>query len=191
MLVLLVHSINALLGCVCLSWPATPPSDAVTLLKVYGKVFAFIGRGLVTATGVALVEELLFRSWLPDEVAADLGYHRGVILSGLAFALSQRSMWVVPGLWLLSLGLAGARQRSQGNLYLPIGLRAGIMASSSVLQMGGFLTYQSNFPAWISGTHLFEPFSGVVGLTVALLWAILLYPKKPFQSNKITKTIRE
>lgn len=91
MVVLVIHSLNQFLGFVCLSWPTTPSSsEALTLLKVYGKVFVFVSQGLVTATGVALVEELLFRSWLPDEVAADLGYHRGVILSGLAFSLSQR-----------------------------------------------------------------------------------------------------
>lgn len=47
-------------------------------------------RGIVTAAGIVLVEELLFRSWLPDEIAAELGYHWGIILSGLAFSLFQR-----------------------------------------------------------------------------------------------------
>lgn len=91
-LVLSIHTINALIGFVHLSWPLTNLSakDALATLKGYGKVFMLCGQGLVTATGVALVEELLFRSWLPDEIATDLGYHRGIIVSGLAFALSQR-----------------------------------------------------------------------------------------------------
>lgn len=62
-------------------------------------------QGLVTATGIAVVEELLFRSWLPDEIAADYGYYHGIIISGLAFSLSQRlvSFVIQDILWLFSL----------------------------------------------------------------------------------------
>lgn len=91
MLVLSINYVNALLGCVSLSWPHTPsPLDALTRLKVYGKMLMLASQGIVTATGVALVEELLFRSWLPKEIEVDLGYHRGIILSGLVFSLFQR-----------------------------------------------------------------------------------------------------
>lgn len=91
MLVLSIQSVNALLGCVNLAWPSTLSSlDAMTRIKVYGQVLRLVGQGILTATGVALVEELLFRSWLPQEIAADLGYHQGIIISGLAFSLFQR-----------------------------------------------------------------------------------------------------
>lgn len=90
-LVLSIHSVNALLGCVSLTWPTTPSaSSAMTWFKVCGKTVMLAGQGIVMATGVALVEELLFRSWLPKEIAVDLGYHPGVIISGLAFSLFQR-----------------------------------------------------------------------------------------------------
>lgn len=91
-LVLSIHSVSALIGFVHLSLPSniSTASDALTQLKVYGKLLLLCGKGLVTATGVALVEELLFRSWLPYEIATDLGYNRGIIISGLAFSLSQR-----------------------------------------------------------------------------------------------------
>ena len=93
MLVSSIQAVNALLGCLSLSWPyTTTPLDAISLLKVYGQMVMVVGQGLITATGVALVEELLFRSWLPEEIAADLGYHRGIIISGLVFSLLQR--WV-------------------------------------------------------------------------------------------------
>ncbi|XP_028069999.1 uncharacterized protein LOC114272477 isoform X1 [Camellia sinensis] len=194
MLVLSIHSLNVLLGCVRLSWPSTFISfslDDMTWLKGFGKMLLLLVRGIVTATGVSLVEELLFRSWLPDEIATDLGYYRGIIISGLAFSLSQRSPWAVPGLWLLSLGLAGARQRNHGSLSIPIGLRSGIMASSFILQMGGFLTYQPNFPQWATGTHPFQPFSGVAGLAFALIFAIVLYPRQPLHQQKKTREIQE
>ena len=47
-------------------------------------------QGTIMASGIALVEELLFRSWLPQEIAVDLGYHRGIIISGLVFSFLQR-----------------------------------------------------------------------------------------------------
>lgn len=91
MLVLSIHTANALIGCVSLSWPPTPSHlDAITHFKVYGRVLMLAGQGIVTATGVAIVEELVFRSWLPKEIEVDLGYHQGIIISGLAFALFQR-----------------------------------------------------------------------------------------------------
>ncbi|KAF5481622.1 hypothetical protein F2P56_002261 [Juglans regia] len=183
-LVLSIHSVNAFLGCLHLSWPPIPsPSDAMRLFKVYGKILMLAGQGLFIATSVATVEELLFRSWLPKEIAVDLGHHRGIIISGFAFSLLQRSPQAIPGLWLLSLGLAGAYQRSEGSLSIPIGLRAGIMASSFVLQKGGLLTYKLNFPLWVTGIHPFQPFSGVVGFAFALVLAIILYPRQPLQEK--------
>jgi hypothetical protein len=89
------------------------------------------------------------------------------------------------------LGLAGARQRSEGSLSIPIGLRAGIMASSFVLQKGGFLTYNGNFPLWITGAHTFEPFSGLVGFAFALVLATVLYPSQPSRNKILKRTIQE
>lgn len=88
---------NSLIGCVDFCVPVALPisSSALTWLKVYGRIFVLFVQGLATATGVATVEEFLFRSWLPDEIAADLGYHRGIIISGLAFALFQRYMLIL------------------------------------------------------------------------------------------------
>ncbi|KAJ0698722.1 hypothetical protein HanLR1_Chr10g0382961 [Helianthus annuus] len=179
MLVLLIQYTNVLLGLVSLSWPSIP-SSSTDLLNLSGKVIRFVGQGLVTAVAVALVEELLFRSWLPEEIAVDLGYNQGIILSGLAFSLSQWSLKAIPGLWLLSVGLAGVRQRCQGRLSLPIGLRAGIMASTFLLKEAGLLTYQQHsYPLWVTGGDPFQPFNTIVGLAVALLWAAILYPQQP------------
>ncbi|KAL3830071.1 hypothetical protein ACJIZ3_018873 [Penstemon smallii] len=186
-LVILIHSVNSSLGCVHLCWPTTlssSSSEPVLLIKMYGSMLMLVVRGIATATGVAVVEESFFRSWLPQEIAADLGYYQGIIISGFVFALFQRSMWQIPGLWLLSLSLAGARQRSKGSLSLPIGLRTGILASNFILKMGGFLTYEPNFPLWITGGHPLQPFSGVVGFAFTLVLAIILCPKQPFTGEK-------
>ncbi|XP_030488681.2 uncharacterized protein LOC115705482 isoform X1 [Cannabis sativa] len=186
MLVLSIQAVNVVLGCVSLSWPYSPSSfDVLTCLKVYGQMLMMVGKGIATATGVALVEELLFRSWLPEEIAADLGYHRAYIISGLVFSLIQRSLWAVPGLWLLSLSLSGVRQKAQGCLSVPIGIRAGILASSFVLQTGGFLTYKPNFSLWLTGTQPFQPFTGLSGFAFSLLMALILYPRQPMQTKSL------
>ncbi|KAI6682091.1 hypothetical protein NL676_035972 [Syzygium grande] len=194
LLVLSIEYVNSLLGCVSFSWPPSLHSsslDAMTRLKSYGQMLILVGRGAVTATSVALVEELLFRSWLTQEIAADLGYRRGIIFSGLAFSLFQRSPWAIPGLWLLSLSLAGLRHIGEGCLAIPIGLRAGILVSSYTLQSGGFLIHNPNFPLWITGTHPFQPFSGIVGLTFSLVLALILYPREAIMKKKLTRAIRE
>ncbi|KAK4415782.1 hypothetical protein Salat_2685600, partial [Sesamum alatum] len=193
-LVILIHAVNTSLGCAHLCWPtilSSSSSEPVSLIKSCGRMLMLIVQGIATATGVSVVEELLFRSWLPQEIAADFGYHRGIVISGLAFALSQRSIWEIPGLWLLSLSLSGARQKSQGSLSLPIGLRTGILASNFILRTSGFLTYQPNFPLWLTGGHPFQPFSGVVGVAFSLVLAVIFYPRQPSYRERITRVIRE
>lgn len=105
--------------------------------------------------------------------------------------LILRSIWEVPGLWMLSLSLSGARQRSGGSLSLPIGFRTGILASNFILKTGGFLKYQINFPLWVTGAHPFQPFSGVVGLAFSLLLAGIFYPKQPLYKKTTTKMIKD
>ncbi|KAM7256723.1 hypothetical protein ACFE04_012464 [Oxalis oulophora] len=190
-LVLFIQSVNALLGCASVSWFTSHPLpvfDAMAWLKVCGTILVLFGQGIITSTAVAVVEELLFLAWLPREITADFGYHQGIIISGLAFALFQRSPWAIPGLWLLSLALAGIRERNQGNLLIPVGVQAGIMATSFALQKGGFVTYNPNYATWVAGNYPWQPFSGAVGFGCSLLLAIILYPRKPrLRSNKRTR----
>ncbi|CAN1291026.1 Embryogenesis-associated protein EMB8 [Linum perenne] len=184
-LVLLMQSVNVCLGCASFSWPASHPAleNLFSYFKVYGKMILFSLRGTITATAVVLVEELLFRSWLPGEIAVDLGYHRAIVISGLVFALAQRSPLAVPSLWLLSLALSGMRERSQGSLSSVIGLRAGMLASSFILQSGGLLTYKDTLPIWVTGADPLQPFSGVIGLAFSSLMAVVLYPRRQLQEN--------
>jgi len=86
-----IHAVNASLGFASFSWPHIPTSlDSLTRLKVYGHMGLVVVQGTVMATTIALVEELLFRSWLPQEISVDLGYHHGIIISGMAFSFLQR-----------------------------------------------------------------------------------------------------
>ena len=51
------------------------------------KILRLLGQAVGIGVAVALIEEVLFRSWLQEEIAVDLGFHRAVFLSALAFAL--------------------------------------------------------------------------------------------------------
>lgn len=86
-----IQFVNRFLGYTTLSWPPIPSLvNLVSWLKLFGKSLLLVVLGIVPSIIVAAVEELMFRSWLTEEIASDLGYYPGIIISGLAFAISQR-----------------------------------------------------------------------------------------------------
>lgn len=190
-----IQFVNRFLGYTTLSMPAIPTlENLVSWLKVFGGSLLLVSIGIISSIIVTAVEELLFRSWLTEEIALDLGYFPGIIISGLAFAILQRSLQAIPVLWVLSLGLAGARQRREGCLSIPIGLRAGITASSFIFQKGGFISYKPipmHHPVWIMGIDTQQPLSGVAGFAFALLVACIFLPRNPMEKKNLRRTIRE
>ncbi|CAM8969887.1 unnamed protein product [Rhodiola kirilowii] len=191
LIVLSVQYVNTVIGCASISWQTCLPLLSFSWLPEFGKFLLLVAQGTISATGVVLVEELLFRSWLPAEISKEFGFHLGIIVAGFTFAILQWSLNAIPGLWLLSLALAGAKERSKGSLSTPIGLRAGIMATTFVLQKGTLLTYHSKVPLWIWGTHPVQPFSGISGLALSLLLAVCLYPRQPNDGKIAARKIRE
>ncbi|XP_062199104.1 uncharacterized protein LOC133901682 isoform X2 [Phragmites australis] len=180
----LVHSISILLGFATFrtgfsSFLARP----FDLVKSSSNVFLLALRGFATATSIAVVEEMVFRSWLPEEIAVDLGYSNAILISGLAFSLIHRSLPSVPGFLLLSLVLFGLKQRTQGKLAAPIGLRSGIMTASYLIQSSGVITSKPETPFWMISTYHLHPFDGVIGLSICSLLAILFFPQKPVQKD--------
>lgn len=89
MIVLSVHSVNSVLGYAHFSL------GSLAVLKAYSNVLVLVVRGLLTATGVSLVEELLFRSWLQKEIAVDYGYYQAILLSGIAFSVIHRYVFSI------------------------------------------------------------------------------------------------
>ncbi|CAN6469999.1 unnamed protein product [Victoria cruziana] len=188
-LVMLIHLLNSYLGYASLNLPQNLLFSSTSIggrLKAFGGLFMIVVRGIVTSVSSAVVEELIFRSWLPEEIAADHGYHSAIILSGLGFALFQWSLPLVPGSWLLSLALSGVKQRENGSLAAVIGIRAGITSTAFTIRSGGFIKYNQFTPFWVAGAHPWHPFSGAVGLGLIATVAVLFYPKHYSSRNKIT-----
>ncbi|XP_025804077.1 uncharacterized protein LOC112883072 isoform X2 [Panicum hallii] len=180
----LVHSISILLGFATfrtgLSSSLARPLD---LIKSSSNVFMLALRGFATATSIAVVEEMVFRSWLPEEIAVDLGYYNAILISGLVFSLIHRSLPSVPGFLLLSLVLFGLKQRTEGKLAAPIGLRSGIMTTNYLIQSSRVIISKPETPFWIISTYHLHPFDGVIGLSICSLLAILFFPQKPVQKD--------
>lgn len=180
----LVHSISILLGFATFRIGSSSilarPFD---LLKSSSNVFLLALRWFVTATSIAVVEEVVFRSWLPEEIAVDLGYYNAILISGVVFSLIHRSLPSIPGFLLLSLVLFGLKQRTQGKLAAPIGLRSGIMTASYLIQSSGIITSKHETPSWMISTYHLHHFDGVIGLSIWALLAIIFFPQKPVQRD--------
>ncbi|CAA6664593.1 unnamed protein product [Spirodela intermedia] len=171
--VVYIHSINALLGFVSLARPpihSSPSVHAAVLLKTYAWMLIRTLQGIVTATCIAMVEEVLFRSWLPEEIAADLGYYNALMISGLIFSLLQRSLTSIPGFLLLSLALCGpSKDRHNGGQPRRPGRWV--------------LVLQADTPFWLASSYPWRPFDGAAGLAVCLLLAVYLRPRRVLRSD--------
>ena len=93
----LVHSISILLGFATFRTGfSSSLARHLGLIKSSSNVFMLALRGFATATSIAAVEEMVFRSWLPEEIAVDLGYYNAILISGLVFSLIHRYVNSVP-----------------------------------------------------------------------------------------------
>jgi len=146
------------------------------VIKTCWRISTLVIRSFGMGLAISTIEELLFRSWLHEEIAGDLGFHKAVILSGIVFSSLHWSLPVMPGLWLLSVALSGARAKGNGDLSLPIGLHAALITGNFIMQTGGFIKYNSNAPAWLTGSYVGHPFGGALGLVFVAILALLLYP---------------
>lgn len=158
-----------------------------TCWRISRLVIHAFGMGLAIST----IEELLFRSWLHEEIAGDLGFHKAVILSGIVFSSLHWSLPVMPGLWLLSIALSGARAKGNGDLSLPIGLHAALITGNFIMQTGGFIRYNPKAPGWLTGSYVGHPFGGALGLGFVAILALFLYPWNGDQEAQKLETFKK
>lgn len=161
--------VEALLGWI----EVTAPS--VSLLPI-------VAEGLLSAAGIAIAEELLFRGWLLDELQRDYGKTTCVWLTAIAFALAHflkpiaeiiRTAVTFPALVLLGIALVLAKYRHGDRLGISIGIHGGLIWGYYIVDVGQLIEYRDRVPSWVTGIDG-NPIAGVMGLVFlsGLVWLV-------------------
>lgn len=137
---------------------------------------------LVLALLISLVEELIFRGFLLNQLQHDYTAWVAAVSSSLLFAVLHL-VWEgaeitpqLPGLWLMGIVLVIARWADGGNLGLACGLHAGWVWSMASLDTAQFVEYTDRGSEWLTGLKK-QPLAGGMGLlllcaTGGVLWSI-------------------
>lgn len=167
--------------CLCLSlfivetlfgWIEIVPS-AINLGKI-------VAEGLLSAMGIALAEELLFRGWLLDELIRDYSRKTCLWVGSTVFALAHflkpieeivRTAVNFPALIVLGMILILAKYNKSDRLGMCIGIHGGLVWSYYIIDVGRLVEYTNRVPTWITGIDG-NPIAGIMGLIFlsALLW---------------------
>jgi uncharacterized protein len=136
------------------------------------RIIQVIFEGLLSSSGIAFAEELLFRGWLLEElnrnyISSTVLWIDSLVFAGLHFVkpLAEviRTFPQFPALLLLGLILVWAK-RSYGNrLGICIGLHGGLVWGYYILNVGQLLDYTEKVSPWITGIDN-NPIAGVMGL---------------------------
>ena len=129
-------------------------------------------EGLLSAVGIALAEELLFRGWLLDELQRDYGKKICIGVTALVYAIAHffrpieeiiRIAITFPALVLLGIALVLAKYKYGDRLGMAIGIHAGLVWGYYIVNVGQLIEYQNKVPVWITGIDG-NPIAGVMGL---------------------------
>lgn len=141
-----------------------------------------ISEGLLSAVGIGLAEELLFRGWLLDELQRDYGKKASIYLSATVFALAHflkpieeiiRTAITFPALLLLGIALVLAKYQYGDRLGISIGIHAGLVWGYYIVNVGQLIEYTNQVPVWVTGIDG-NPIAGISGLIFlsGLTWTI-------------------
>ncbi|MGF1587915.1 MAG: lysostaphin resistance A-like protein [Pleurocapsa sp.] len=140
-------------------------TPSVNLMKI-------AAEGFLSAVGIGLAEELLFRGWLLDELQRDYGKKVGIWVSAIAYALAHflkpieeimRTAVTFPALVLLGIALVLAKYRHGDRLGICIGIHAGLVWGYYIVDVGQLIEYTNHVPIWVTGIDG-NPIAGVMGL---------------------------
>ncbi|MDJ0575309.1 MAG: type II CAAX endopeptidase family protein [Xenococcaceae cyanobacterium MO_234.B1] len=146
-------------------------------------IFKLIIEGLISALGIGLAEELVFRGWILTELQRDYSNNTALLVSSGIFAVAHfikplseiiRTFITFPALFILGLILVWAKGRTQNRLGLSIGLHSGLVWSYYILNVGKQIEYTGQAPTWVTGIDG-NPMAGILGLIFLGLLAILMW----------------
>lgn len=129
-------------------------------------------EGLLSAVGIALAEELIFRGWILDELQQDYSKKTALWASALLYAMLHfikpveeiiRTLVTFPALVLLGIILVLAKQKYGGRLGICIGIHGGLVWGYYILSVGQLVEYSTIVPTWLTGIDG-NPIAGVMGL---------------------------
>ncbi len=142
-------------------------------------------EGLISALGIALAEELVFRGWVLFEVEQDLSKLSSLWISSLLFAIAHflkpiaeivRTLVNFPALVLLGLVLVWAKRGGYNRLSMAIGIHAGLIWSYYILNVGQLIEYTNGAPTWMTGIDG-NPLAGILGLCFMGILAVFMRRK--------------
>lgn len=131
-----------------------------------------IAEGALSAFGVAIAEELVFRGWLLAELEQDYSQTTALWFNGLIFSILHfikpipeiiRTFPQFPALILLGLILVWAKRSQRGRLGLPIGIHAGLIWGYYIINVGELIIYTNRVSPWVTGVDK-NPLAGAMGL---------------------------
>lgn len=131
-----------------------------------------IPEGLAIALGIGFAEELLFRGWLLDELERDYRPQAALWICAFFFACLHfikpiavilQSWPQFFGLLLLGFTLVWAKRLRRGRLGLAIGLHAGLVWGTYMINVANLVSYSGQVPSWITGVDQ-NPLAGLMGL---------------------------
>ncbi len=143
-------------------------------------------EGFLSAVGIGLAEELLFRGWLLDELQRDYGKKIGIFVTAIAYALAHflkpieeiiRTAVTFPALVLLGIALVLAKYRHGDRLGICIGIHAGLVWGYYIVDVGQLIEYTNHVPIWVTGIDG-NPIAGLMGLFfLSGLTLVVMSPK--------------
>ena len=139
-------------------------------------------EGLLSAVGIALAEELLFRGWLLDELQRDYSKTICIWATAVAYAIAHflkpiaeimRTAVTFPALILLGIALVIAKHKHGDRLGIAIGIHAGLVWGYYIVDVGQLIKYTDQVPVWVTGIDG-NPIAGIMGLVFlsGLTWSM-------------------
>ena len=149
-------------------------TPSVGLLRV-------VAEGFLSALGIGLAEELVFRGWVLDELQRDYQPQTVLWANAIIFAVAHfiepieeiiRTFLTFPALILLGLTLVWSKRVHRDRLGICIGIHAGLVWGYYILNIGKLVQYSDKVSPWITGIDG-NPIAGVMGLLflgILALW---------------------
>jgi uncharacterized protein len=157
----------------------------ITISSASDSLGKIVLEGLLSAFGIALLEELVFRGWVLYELEQDYRQNTALWVSSILFAIAHflkpvaeiiRTFITFPALLLLGLILVWAKRKYRDRLNICIGIHAGLVWGYYILNVGNLITYTGKVPDWITGIDG-NPIAGVLGLVFLGVLALLMKSK--------------